>query len=80
MHSYYSSSFRKRYVSYENLLDYNVYHIKDIENFGSYVLLKYQLNDLIAQHIDGCNPLFMYAILKEVDQVAWSKIQDDFLC
>ena len=47
--------------------------------FGTYVSVKYQLNDFIVQHIDKCNPLFIKAILKEVNQVAWAKTQHDFL-
>ena len=33
----------KKYVSYETLLDSNVFHIRDIENFGTYMSVKYQL-------------------------------------
>ena len=46
MHSYYKLSVRKKIVSFESLLDYNVYQTTDIENFGTYVLVKYRLNDL----------------------------------
>ena len=33
----------KKYVSYKTLLDSNVFHIRDIENFGTYMSVKYQL-------------------------------------
>ena len=81
MHGYYNSLIRKKYVSYGSLLDCNVYHTRDIENFGTYVSVKYQLNDLIVQHIDGCNPLAIKAILKEVNQVTFYSFSysSDFL-
>ena len=48
MRGYNNSSIRKRkYVSYVSLLDYNIYHTRDIEYFGTYVSVKYQLTDLI---------------------------------
>ena len=59
IHGYYNSSVIKKYVSYKSPLDYNVYHTTGIENFGTYVSVKYQLNDAIIQYIDGCNPLFI---------------------
>lgn len=40
------SQLEKKIVLFESLLDYNVYHTTDIENFGTYVLIKYRLNDL----------------------------------
>ena len=54
-----NSSIGKKYVSCESLLHYIVYHTRDFENFGIYVPEKYELNDLIVRHIDGCNPLFI---------------------
>ena len=45
-------------VSYDNLLDYNVYHSKIIANHGSFIPLKYSLTDLITQHLQEHNPLF----------------------
>ena len=33
MHNYYNSSIRKKYISFEGLLDCNIYHTRDIENF-----------------------------------------------
>lgn len=57
MHGCYNSSTAKIYVSYDILLDDNVYHTRDIEIFGIYVSVNYQLNSLIVQLIDGSNPL-----------------------
>ena len=37
-------------VSYDNLLDCNVYHPKIVANYGSFFPLKYSLTDLITQH------------------------------
>ena len=45
-------------VSYDNLLDYNVYHSKIIANHGSFIPLKYSLTHLITQHLQEHNPLF----------------------
>ena len=50
MHGYYNSSVRKKYISYDNFLGYNIYYARNIENFGSYVSVKYQLNSLTATH------------------------------
>ena len=44
-------------VSYDNLLDYNVYHSKMVANHGSFIPLKYLLT--INQHLQENNPLFM---------------------
>ena len=35
--------------------------------------VKYQLNDLIVQNIDECT---YYYIIKEINQMTWSKIHD----
>ena len=35
-------------VSYNNLLDYNVYHSKIVANHGFFIPLKYSLTDLIT--------------------------------
>ena len=59
MHGYDNSLIRKKNISYESLLVYNVHHTRYIENFSIYVSVKYQLNDLVIQHIDGCNSLFI---------------------
>ena len=53
--------------------------IQQWTKFGTYVSVKYQLNDLIFQHIDRRDPLFIKTILEEVNQVAWAKIQHGFL-
>ena len=52
MYGYYNSSITEKYVSYKSLLDYNVYQTRDTEKFGTYMLVKYQLNDLIVGYID----------------------------
>ena len=44
-------------VSYDNLLNYNVYYPKMVANHGSFIPLKYSL--IITQHLQGNNPLFM---------------------
>ena len=54
---------RKYIVSYDILLDNNVYHSRDIEIFGFYVSVNYQLNSLTVQLIDGRNPLLTKVIL-----------------
>ena len=38
-------------VSYDNLLDINVYHPEIVANHGSFIPLKYPLTDLITQHL-----------------------------
>ena len=45
-------------VSYDNLLDYNVYHSKIVASLSSFIPLKYSLTDLITQHLQENNPLF----------------------
>ena len=40
-----------------------VYHTRNIKTFGTYLSVKYKLNGLIVQHIDGCSPLFIRVIL-----------------
>ena len=45
-------------VSYDNLLDYNVYHSKIVASHDSFIPLKYPLTDLITQHPQEHNPLF----------------------
>ena len=37
----------KKYVSYKSLLDDNLYHTRDIKNFGTYVSVKYSKNKKI---------------------------------
>ena len=48
MHGYHNASIRKQYLSYDSLLDYHVYHTRDIEKFANYVSVKYHLNDLVV--------------------------------
>ena len=52
MYGYYNSLITEKYVSYKSLLDNNVYQTIDTEKFGTYMLVKYQLNDLIVEYID----------------------------
>ena len=59
MHGYYNSSVRKKYISYDSFLGYNIYYARNIENFGSYVSAKYQLNSLTVQYFDEYNPRFI---------------------
>ena len=43
--------------AYESLLDYNVFHLKRDEHGNKYVPVKYELDDIIEEHVQGCNPL-----------------------
>ena len=43
-------------VSYDNLLDCNVYHSKIVASLSSFIPLKYSLT--ITQHLQENNPLF----------------------
>ena len=44
-------------ASYENLVDYNVFHTQE-DNLGKlYVPVKCDINDVIAEHVKGRNPL-----------------------
>ena len=45
-------------ISYDNLLNYNVYHSKIVANYGSFIPLKCSLTDLMTQHLQEHNPLF----------------------
>ena len=45
-------------VSYDNLLDCNVYLSKAVRNHVSLILLKFSLTDLITQYLLENNPLF----------------------
>ena len=47
-------------VSYDNLLDCNVYLSKTVGNHVSLILLKFSLTDLITQYLHENNPLFFY--------------------
>ena len=42
---------------YENLVDYNVFHIHKDCSKELYISVKYDVKDLMAQHVKGCNPL-----------------------
>jgi hypothetical protein len=42
---------------YENLVDYNVFHIHKDCLKELYISVKYDVKDLMAQHVKGCNPL-----------------------
>ena len=41
----------------DRLLDYNIIQVLETVNGDYIVPLKYNLNDIIEQHILGCNPL-----------------------
>ena len=45
-------------ISYDNLLNYNVYHSKIVANYGSFIPLKCSLTDLMTQDLQEHNPLF----------------------
>ena len=46
-----------RVCPYEVLLDFNVFHCKKDQNGNRYVPVKYDLRDLMTEHIQGENPL-----------------------
>ena len=43
--------------AYENLVDYNVFHIHKDCIKELYIAVKYDIKDLMAQHLEGSNPL-----------------------
>ena len=43
--------------AYENLVDYNVFHIHKDCIKELYITVKYDIKDLMAQHLEGSNPL-----------------------
>ena len=43
MHGCYNSSIKKKYVLHDSLLDYNIYQTRDIQKFGTYLSVIYQL-------------------------------------
>ena len=45
-------------VSYDNILDCNVYHPETVANHGSFIPLKYSLTDLTTQHLQKSNTFF----------------------
>ena len=45
-------------VSYDNILDYNVYHSKIVANHGFFIPLNDSLTDLIIEHFQENIPLF----------------------
>jgi hypothetical protein len=42
---------------YENIVDYNVFHIHEDNLRNMYITMKYDIKDLMAEHVRGCNPL-----------------------
>ena len=46
--------------SYESLVDYNVFHIKKDSNGTLYVQVKYDLDDIMEEHVYERNPLNVY--------------------
>ena len=57
-------------MSNESLLDYNVYHARDIGSLGANIGTEYHLNVLIVQYIDGCHPIFIKSI-SEKKLIKW---------
>ena len=45
-----------KFCHFKRLLDYNVYSLQKLTN-GLYIPLKYDLRDIIREHIVGDNPL-----------------------
>ena len=44
-------------VASDSLLDYNVFHLKQ-DHFGkNYIAVKYDINDIMQEHLKGTNPL-----------------------
>ena len=48
---------RTRVCPYESLLDFNVFHPKKDQDGNHYVPVKYDLRDLMIEHVKGKNPL-----------------------
>jgi hypothetical protein len=46
-----------RVFSYESIVDYNVFHIKKDHYGNQYVPVKYDIDDLMEEHVEGRNPL-----------------------
>ncbi|CAB4011337.1 Hypothetical predicted protein [Paramuricea clavata] len=46
-----------RVFSYESIVDYNVFHIKKDHYGNQYVPVKYDIDDLMEDHVEGRNPL-----------------------
>lgn len=45
-------------VAYESLVDYNIFHKIHQSDGKFYVPVKYDINDLMEEHLKGSNPLF----------------------
>ena len=45
------------FVASDNLLDYNVFHVKQDHIGNSYIAMKYNINDIMHEHLKGINPL-----------------------
>ena len=42
---------------YESLVDFNILHLHEDNEGGLYVPMKYDITDLMEQHLKGDNPL-----------------------
>ena len=43
--------------AYENIVDFNIFHIHEDSTGEKYIPVKYDINDLIEQHVIGRNPM-----------------------
>ena len=43
--------------SHESMVDFNVFHIKKDQYGNQYAPVKYDLDDIIKEHVKGRNPL-----------------------
>ena len=43
--------------SHENMVDFNVFHIRKDQYGNQYVPVNYDLDDIIEEHVKGRNPL-----------------------
>ena len=43
--------------AYEHLVDYNIFHVHKDCLKDLYISVKYDIKDLMIQHLKGCNPL-----------------------
>ena len=43
--------------AYEKIVDYNVFHVHKDNLKNMYITMKYDIKDLMSEHVKGCNPL-----------------------
>jgi len=53
---YMNPSFFK-YYSYNSIVDYNVFHIKTTADGNMYIPVKYDIDDLLEEHLHFYNPI-----------------------